>query len=207
MIENNIYGYIYKTINLINYKIYIGQKKARKFLGNSYLGSGKTLKKAINKYGKENFKVELLELITDPAIMDSREIYWISYYQATNKEIGYNISTGGNVNRTMLGEHNPMYHKHHSKATKEKISKNQHRSKEGKLVVSTVMKARQAGAGNIKARAVVQLTMQLEVVAIFKTIREAAISLNLDKKLRSVETYINHVCAHIPKHNSAYGYK
>lgn len=39
-----MYGYIYKTTNLINGKIYIGQHKANKFLGQSYLGSGKRFK-------------------------------------------------------------------------------------------------------------------------------------------------------------------
>lgn len=38
-----MYGYIYKTTNLINGKIYIGQKKSEKFLGINYLGSGKRL--------------------------------------------------------------------------------------------------------------------------------------------------------------------
>ena len=45
-----MYGYIYKTINLVNDKIYIGQKHSSKFLGEKYLGSGKSLKGAIIKY-------------------------------------------------------------------------------------------------------------------------------------------------------------
>ena len=52
-------GYIYKTTNLINKKIYIGQHTADKFDTN-YLGSGLLITKAINEYGKANFKVELL---------------------------------------------------------------------------------------------------------------------------------------------------
>ena len=51
--------YIYKTTNLINGKIYIGQS-IRKF-SKSYLGSGVKILNAIKKYGKENFKVEILE--------------------------------------------------------------------------------------------------------------------------------------------------
>ena len=46
--------------------------------------------------------------------MDEREIYWISHYHATDHTIGYNISEGGNVNRTMIGENHPLYGKHHS---------------------------------------------------------------------------------------------
>lgn len=52
-------GYIYKTTNLINKKIYIGQHTADKFDTN-YLGSGLLITKAINEHGKANFKAELL---------------------------------------------------------------------------------------------------------------------------------------------------
>lgn len=104
-----MYGYIYKTTNLVNGKIYIGQKKSNKFLENKYLGSGKRLKQAIIKYGVDNFSVEVLEEIDDESLMDEREIYWISFYNSTNGTIGYNISAGGNVNRTMIGENNPRY--------------------------------------------------------------------------------------------------
>ena len=102
-----MYGYIYKTTNLVNNKIYIGQKHSSKFLCQSYLGSGKRFKDAVKHYGKENFKVELLEEIDCLEKMDEREIYWINVYNSTNSAIGYNMSKGGNVNRAMVGEHNP----------------------------------------------------------------------------------------------------
>jgi hypothetical protein len=49
------YGYIYKTTNLINGKIYIGQHKG--CLSSHYIGSGKLIRWAINKYGKRNFRI------------------------------------------------------------------------------------------------------------------------------------------------------
>lgn len=127
-----MYGYIYKTTNLINGKIYIGQKKATKFLGEKYLGSGRVFKQAISKYGRENFKVELLEEIDCLEKMDEREIYWIAYFNATNGEIGYNRSEGGNVNRTMVGENNPFYGKHHSEETRKMMSEHNSRYMLGK---------------------------------------------------------------------------
>ena len=54
-----MYGYIYKTTNNINGKIYIGQHKSNIFDSN-YKGSGVRLADAIKKYGKDNFSVELL---------------------------------------------------------------------------------------------------------------------------------------------------
>jgi len=112
-----MYGYIYKTTNLVDGKIYIGQKKSSIFLGQKYLGSGKNVRRAIKKYGKHNFKVELIEEIENVSLMDEREIYWVSYYKSTDKSIGYNISEGGKVNRTMVGENNPFYGKHHAQET------------------------------------------------------------------------------------------
>lgn len=88
-----MYGYIYKTTNLINGKIYIG--KRRGVFTQSYKGSGKYLKNAINKYGVENFKVELLEYCDTLKIQNERERYWIKFYNSQNCKIGYNIASGG----------------------------------------------------------------------------------------------------------------
>lgn len=96
-----MYGYIYKTTNLINGKIYIGQKKSTIFLGEKYLGSGIELVSAIKKYGKENFKVELIEELPTKKKLDEREIYWIDKYNSRNKQIGYNIAEGGEGGDTL----------------------------------------------------------------------------------------------------------
>lgn len=89
-----MYGYIYKTTNLINGKIYIGQKKATEFLGNDYLGSGKYLKCAIIHYGKEAFNVELLDIANSKKELDELEKYYIKMFNSTNHDIGYNIANG-----------------------------------------------------------------------------------------------------------------
>ena len=89
-----MYGYIYKTTNLVNGKIYIGQKKSKTFLGNAYLGSGKYLKCAIKHYGAENFSVELLDYSLSKEGLDILEKSYIEKYNSTNYDIGYNITTG-----------------------------------------------------------------------------------------------------------------
>ena len=43
-------AFVYVTTNLINGKKYLGKHNGK---SNSYLGSGKALKKAIKKYGKK----------------------------------------------------------------------------------------------------------------------------------------------------------
>jgi len=82
---------IYKTTNLVNGKIYVGRDSHNDF---TYLGSGVRLEAAVTKYGRDNFKREVLEYCTLETIYD-REIYWIAALQACEERIGYNVSPGG----------------------------------------------------------------------------------------------------------------
>jgi group I intron endonuclease len=84
---------IYKTVNLITGKIYVG--KHTKDNNKYYLGSGKWLKRALKKYGRHNFKRETLEICTSLEELDVREIYWIAQLDARNPKIGYNLDKGG----------------------------------------------------------------------------------------------------------------
>lgn len=128
--------YIYKTTNNINGKIYIGQRSYNgDILKDSYLGSGIALKHAVKKYGKLSFSKEILEIV-DRTTINDREIYWIDFYKARDKEIGYNIHEGGcmdviavsekligvvkaprnetyckNISEAKLGDKNPMFGK------------------------------------------------------------------------------------------------
>lgn len=116
-----MYGYIYKTTNLITNKIYIGQHKANYF-EESYKGSGILINKSFSKYGIDNFKVELLEWCNSKKELDEREIYYISFYNSIDKKIGYNISVGGTGGDTFhcLTEEEQKEAIERWKATKEK---------------------------------------------------------------------------------------
>lgn len=89
-----IIGYIYKTTNKINGKIYIGQKH-KSILDENYFGSGILIKRALNKYGKENFYVEVLEYCETQEELDKSELKWINLLNSRDRKIGYNIAYGG----------------------------------------------------------------------------------------------------------------
>lgn len=94
-------GYIYKVTNLINNKVYIGQTiqsvRDRWYRHCSKSGISKAelsthFKKAILKYGKENFLVETIE-VCDSSELNKREKFYISYYNSYKN--GYNSTIGG----------------------------------------------------------------------------------------------------------------
>lgn len=95
-------GKIYKITNKLNGKIYVGQtiksleERFQKYCcGTSAKDKyhfNMAIKKAIRKYGKDNFTIELIEEVeTDK--LNEREVYWISFYDSYNK--GYNCTLGG----------------------------------------------------------------------------------------------------------------
>lgn len=81
--------YIYKTTNCINGKVYIG--KSEKPFDGKYYGSGVLLQKAIKKYGKHNFKIDVLEELVTIDELNDREKHWIEYYSDNS----YNLAEGG----------------------------------------------------------------------------------------------------------------
>ena len=128
-----MFGYIYETTNLINGKKYIGKKTSNVFLENNYLGSGIILHKAIEKYGKENFSVRLIEEIsTNQEDLCKREIYWIDYYNAIESDRYYNIGAGGigwnNSVNLRKDIDNSWLGRHHTDESKKKMS-NSHKGK------------------------------------------------------------------------------
>ena len=56
------YHFIYKTTNLLSGKYYIGMHSTDD-LNDGYLGSGTLLRRSLNKYGKENHSIEILEFL------------------------------------------------------------------------------------------------------------------------------------------------
>jgi len=85
---------IYKIVNLINGKEYIG-KHSTFDIRDNYMGSGKILKFAKDKYGMDNFIKEILFVFDNEEEMNNKEIELLSEDYLVRKDT-YNIKPGGN---------------------------------------------------------------------------------------------------------------
>jgi group I intron endonuclease len=98
---------IYLTTNLVNNKKYIGKDSNN---NPQYLGSGVLLLEDIKKYGKENFKKEILEHCDSDEELTLKETYWIYQSNALSSNEFYNLvdySAGWNLKK--LGEEKYNY--------------------------------------------------------------------------------------------------
>ena len=84
--------YIYKITNTINGRWYIGKTNGQ---DPNYMGSGKLLKQAYAKYGKENFEKIILETCSTEQELNQREQHWIAESGALTDPLSYNLAEGG----------------------------------------------------------------------------------------------------------------
>ena len=110
-----MYYIIYKTTNILNNKFYIGKHQTNN-LKDSYIGSGKALVQAIKKYGRENFKFEILFYLNSEEEMNAKEKEIVTEEFVKNPQT-YNLTVGGEGGPVFKG-------KHHSEKTKELLRKN-----------------------------------------------------------------------------------
>ena len=94
------YYTVYKTTNKLDGKFYIGKHETND-LEDGYLGSGKLLKRAIKKYGKENFEKIILHVFETEEEMNQKEKELVVI-----NEMSYNRCEGGKggwgyINRTI----------------------------------------------------------------------------------------------------------
>lgn len=141
---------IYLWTNNINGKVYVGQtqnfyQRMRQYMNQN--DSHRIIGQAINKYGFDNFDIEILEKDLPLKELNMREQYWMDYYQSYNRSNGYNLCTEAGTTRgykhtqqakemmsekhkqifiknpdKLKGENNPNYGKKASKETRQKMS-------------------------------------------------------------------------------------
>lgn len=100
---------IYCFRNKVNDKVYIGQSNNIGWRIQHHIlnmDDGLYFHNALKKYGYENFDIYLLEqfLYINKEEQNKSEIYFISKFQSTNSQYGYNLTIGGESGREHLSE-------------------------------------------------------------------------------------------------------
>lgn len=128
IVEKNIpYGYIYKTTNLVNGNIYIGQTIRQNKQLEYYLGSGIKIKQAIKKYGRKNFVKEIIAECNNQNELDFLEKKYI-----LDLKPKYNIENGSRGGVGRLTEETKEKHRLASIGNKSNLGKKfskEHREK------------------------------------------------------------------------------
>lgn len=84
---------VYRTTCLLNGKIYIGQHQTYD-INDGYIGSGSALNEDVEKFGKENFKREILFDFDNFTDMDNKERELVTE-EFVKRSDTYNLSIGG----------------------------------------------------------------------------------------------------------------
>ena len=196
MMKNTNYT-IYCHRNVINNKAYIGQTGCvpytRRWEGHGVSGfpyrGCRHFQNAIIKYGWKNFEhFVLMENLTLEQA-NHYEYLFINLFQTNNPQYGYNIDNGGKNKKTseetkklislhhadFSGEKHPLWGKHHSEETKEKIRQSRigkTLSEETKRKISEKLK----GSKNPRAKKV----LCIETGQVFETAKDAGAWANRD---------------------------
>lgn len=91
--EDNMFYYLYQITNKVNNKIYVGVHKTQD-MNDGYMGSGKVIVRAIEKYGIDNFEKVILETFEDSESMYAREKEVVTDEFLLREDI-YNLRRGG----------------------------------------------------------------------------------------------------------------
>ena len=127
--------YVYVIVNKINLKLYFGSHTwDGEGLDKNYYGSGKIIKQAVKKYGKDNFIVYPIKFYDNADECRKAEEELLTKYDISNNQYCYNIKNGAigwtsedvtgekHPNYGKRGKGTPMYGKHHTDATRQNIS-------------------------------------------------------------------------------------
>lgn len=188
-----------------NNKVYIGitskkNPKERWRNGKGYEHND-IMSKAIQKYGWENVKHEILYIDLDENIAKEKEIELIYQYKSNNVKYGYNISNGGEgangykhtleqIEKAKQNRNLPIYDEKLRKKFSE-VHKRTWENEEYRQKMKKIHKNREHRKGyklskeaieNIKATRKVKYIRCIETGEIFRGTREASEKTNIDRR-------------------------
>jgi len=147
------YYYVYKTVNLINNKFYIGVHKSKTKHDKSYFGSGVALSRAIEKHGIENFSNTVLAYYDSLQDAYAAEKLMVTEDTVNQKDC-YNMipgGKGGSANYLMTEENLERMRQPKSQQVKDKISATlkgkSYLTDEGREKISQLSKGNQHAKG------------------------------------------------------------
>lgn len=205
--------YVYEITNLINNKKYIGKRSSNCSIEeDKYMGSGKCLKRAFKKYGRENFSKRILEICETEKEAFAREVYYIGLVKAWKNPMYYNISSGGEGGSAVFAgkseEEILVWKKKMSESRKGRMI-----TDEWKQKILKTRKERGIGVGknnpmygikgkdNKTSKAVVMLSIDGEFIRGFDSLQLAKEYINAPR----ADSGISRSC--ISKYITAYGYR
>ena len=173
--KNKICG-IYKIVNSINGKLYIGSAlniMTRFATHKHLLFEGKHfnlhLHNAWDKYGSDNFLFEILEECDKECLKDKEE-YYIQTLKSNDRELGYNIRINCSTNLGLKS----------SNETREKLRISHLGQKRSKETQEKISKA--------QSKAVIQLDVDFNILNTFESLKQAAEVTNCSSKAISLCT-------------------
>jgi len=167
--------WIYKITNIQNNKVYIGQtirlveQRFHRHMSDALNNILDThFARAVRKYGKDSFKVEIIDTAKTQDELNQKEQYWIRQYDSVNN--GYNETDaiskcGGNT---------------YQSKTEEEMSIIKDKIRETKL-----------GAKNPMARKVKRINIKTNEVDIFETVIACARACGIKNGKTSITTRLN----------------
>lgn len=167
--------WIYKIINIQNNKVYIGQtirpveQRFHRHMSDALNNILDThFARAVRKYGKDSFKVEIIDTAKTQDELNQKEQYWIRQYDSVNN--GYNETDaiskcGGNT---------------YQSKTEEEMSIIKDKIRETKL-----------GAKNPMARKVKRINIETNEIDIFDTVIACAQACGIKNGKTSIVTRLN----------------
>lgn len=181
--------YTYMVTNKINGKVYVGSHSWKgEGIDHNYFGSGTAITRAVKKYGKENFQVEVLYYYDTVEECRKDEERILTEYNVRDCPHSYNCKNSaiGWTSEDLIGKtFSDEHRKKLSQANKGKTLSEEHRKK-----ISQAMKGKTSEEHrkklsqdeNYKKTPVVAIQIDTGKVKIFEGLRECARKLNLDNK-------------------------